>query len=268
MGKKRRLQNIHQKSHTTAPKSSSEQGRAPDSAKQANNQAKTPIPFETEDHILLVGEGDFSFARSIVEHHGCYNILATCFDSDAELKEKYPQAQDNIDSLIAEEQKVVYNVDACKLSQKEIRKSQRWDRIIFNFPHVGGKSTDVNRQVRYNQELLVAFFRAASPLLASTGTIIVTLFESEPYTLWNIRDLARHVGLKVNQSFKFRSEVYPGYQHARTLGNIEGGGAWQGEKRDARTYVFEGKDQDDKSVEPNALNRKKRRREESSDDED
>jgi hypothetical protein len=22
---------------------------------------------------------------------------------------------------------------------------------VFNFPHVGGKSTDINRQVRYNQ---------------------------------------------------------------------------------------------------------------------
>ncbi len=28
---------------------------------------------------------------------------------------------------------------------------QGWDKIIFNFPHIGGKSRDVNRQVRYNQ---------------------------------------------------------------------------------------------------------------------
>lgn len=114
-----------------------------------------------------------------------------------------------------------------------------WDMICFNFPHVGGLSTDVNRQVRANQELLVAFFKACLPLLSSPvesdegeeswlssdssdsrddndddagsdsgtgrkrrnvrtvpGQILVTLFEGEPYTLWNIRDLARHAGMR------------------------------------------------------------------------
>ena len=87
--------------------------------------------------------------------------------------------------------------------------------------------------------MLVSFFRSAKPLLSPTGTIIVTLFEGEPYTLWNIRDLARHTGLEVQQSFKFRAEAYPGYSHARTLGNIDGGGGWKGEDRQARSYVFQ-----------------------------
>lgn len=80
-------------------------------------------------------------------------------------------------------------------------------------------------------------------MLASSGSIIVTIFDGEPYELWNVRDLARHVGLKVERSFKFQASAYPGYQHARTLGNIEGGGAWKGEDRPARTYVFEVKDE-------------------------
>lgn len=38
----------------------------------------------------------------------------------------------------------------------------------------------------------------------------------------------------------FQTSAYPGYKHARTLGNVEGaGGAWKGEERKARTYVFE-----------------------------
>jgi len=87
--------------------------------------------------------------------------------------------------------------------------------------------------------MLVSFFKAATPLLSPGGTIIITLFESEPYTLWNIRDLARHSGLEVQRSFKFEAEAYPGYSHARTLGNIDGGGGWKGENRAARSYVFQ-----------------------------
>lgn len=110
-------------------------------------------------------------------------------------------------------------------------------------------------------ELLVAFFKNALPALApstsaitpsassrasgegKTSSIIVTLFEGEPYTLWNIRDLARHAGLQVDRSFKFQAAAYPGYKHARTLGvvkaknGVEGGG-WKGEERSARSYVF------------------------------
>ncbi|KAG7290838.1 hypothetical protein NEMBOFW57_000843 [Staphylotrichum longicolle] len=117
-------------------------------------------------------------------------------------------------------------------------------RIIFNFPHTGGKSTDVNRQVRHNQELLVAFFRRAQLSLAPGGTIVVTLFEGEPYTLWNIRDLARHAGLQVERSFRFVAGIYPGYEHARTLGVVRNRkgevakAAWRGAERGARSYVF------------------------------
>jgi Domain of unknown function (DUF2431) len=188
-------------------------------------------------------------------------------------------------------------------SHKPIRRKGPYNKIVFNFPHVGGLSTDVNRQVRANQELLVAFFKSCKPLLASksnpvrqdlesdlgeggysdmndehaqndgeeartSGQVIVSLFEGEPYSLWNIRDLARHCGFKVVTSWRFPWEAYPGYQHARTIGEIvsksnsaekaiingerqERRGAWKGEEREARGYVFEiidGDDQQQKGV--------------------
>ena len=119
----------------------------------------------------------------------------------------------------------------------------------------------MNRQVRANQELLVGFFKSAIPLLRSSWTtshkdageeseaggptILVTLFAGQPYELWNVRDLARHVGLVVQRSFRFEWGVYPGYEHRRTLGNVEGGGGWKGEERSARTFIFEMPEVDD-----------------------
>ncbi|WPH01074.1 Hypothetical protein R9X50_00390900 [Acrodontium crateriforme] len=211
----------------------------------APKKTEPTIPFQPEDRILLVGEGDFSFATSIVREHGCCDVTATCFDAQSELFEKYqPQGEENTTYLTDEGQTVLYGVDATKLdTDKQIKKARGggWDAILFNFPHVGGKSKDVNRQVRFNQELLVKFFTCASLLVAQDGTIVVTLFEGEPYTLWNIRDLARHAGLDVKRSFRFVSGAYPGYRHARTLGNLEGGGGWKGEDREARSYVFQAK---------------------------
>ncbi|KAJ9643097.1 hypothetical protein H2199_004620 [Coniosporium tulheliwenetii] len=225
--------------------------------------SRPEIPFEPHDRILLIGEGDFSFATSLLTHHGCADLTATCFDSAEELGRKYPQAAGHIAALEAAGMSMLYGVDATKLDKRKEIKRERWDRVVFNFPHVGGKTRDVNRQVRYNQELLVAFFRAALPLLVPDGTIIVTLFEGEPYTLWNIRDLARHVGLRVGRSFRFSADAYPGYKHARTLGNIEGDGGWKGEERPARTYVFEKAEEGGQTREPDG---KKRRRDEDSDE--
>ncbi|TVY88727.1 25S rRNA (uridine-N(3))-methyltransferase, partial [Lachnellula willkommii] len=102
-----------------------------------------------------------------------------------------------------------------------------------------------NRQVRYNQELLVSFFTSTLPLLSRKpgSSIIITLFEGAPYTLWNIRDLGRHSGLEVKRSWKFQREVWTGYRHARTLGVVRGkdgkeGAGWKGEERQARMFEF------------------------------
>ncbi|KAJ5927986.1 hypothetical protein N7466_006942 [Penicillium verhagenii] len=374
------------------PSQSKPKTKGAGTADAPQNQKKGPlqanqrpiVPFLRGDRVLLVGEGDFSFARSLATQYKCHKLYATCYDSQETLLGKYPQAEQNIfdilqapasksksksksnaekasaepeaeaegeaDSKLSIDQqqttpknqnqpKILYSVDARKLGvaggggkelksaypRKErkrpswmIEKAQQlrqkqeqnvrqllrpepeakpvhsgpWDVICFNFPHVGGLSTDVNRQVRANQELLVGFFKACVPLLSAApvaidpdddewedeeedeededededddeeeeggdggdqssgkevrtgpGQILVSLFEGEPYTLWNIKDLARHAGLQVVTSFRFPWTSYEGYSHARTLGEVEGKngarGGWRGEDREARMYVFE-----------------------------
>ncbi|OBT99016.1 hypothetical protein VE01_02492 [Pseudogymnoascus verrucosus] len=228
-------------------------------AKKATPQKKQApiIPFSSSDRILLIGDGDLSFAASLVSAHGCGHVVATVQERNRkELEEKYPHVGANVEVLEGREQKVVFNVDAGRMGVWDRegrcgggRKRGGMDRVIFNFPHVGGKSTDVNRQVRYNQELLVNFFKRAIPSLTPGGSIIVTLFEGMPYTLWNIRDLARHSGLAVERSFKFQASAYPGYHHARTIGVVKTSAGevsetgWKGEERPARSYVFIKKDE-------------------------
>lgn len=134
------------------------------SSRKPTNGAKPPpptVPFSSTDRILLVGEGDFSFSSSLLKAHGCTNLVATSYDKISVLRSKYPQAASNIAALEAEDNCIVkYGVDATKLGKpgvaegggggKEVKKGG-FDKVVFNFPHVGGLTKDINRQVRHNQ---------------------------------------------------------------------------------------------------------------------
>jgi 25S rRNA (uracil2634-N3)-methyltransferase len=112
-------------------------------AAAAQSNART-VPFKASDTILLVGEGNFSFARALFSsgHDGLAhlpprNVTATTYDSEEACYGKYPDARGVVGELRGMGVVVLFGVDARRLGGcKELRK-RRWQRIVWNFPHAG-----------------------------------------------------------------------------------------------------------------------------------
>lgn len=83
-------------------------------------------------------------------------LIATSYDARATLLGKYPQAAENVEFLQGRGVTVLHNIDITRFEKlpKVLRKSKgQFDVVGFMFPHVGGLSTDVGRQVKSNQGL-------------------------------------------------------------------------------------------------------------------
>lgn len=213
---------------------------------------KDIIPFTDEDSILLVGEGNFSFAKSIADllPSITYKMVATCYDSKEDLNEKYNDANENIQAIEDLGGKVLYQIDATKLASLKQFKGKRFDKIVFNFPHVGAGIKDQDRNILTNQKLIQSFFDNAAELLTSRilyddlndGEILVTIKSGNPYDLWDIKKLAKSTGKLITKtSYYFNPNLYPGYHHRRTIGFEEGISKSENEEiidKNCRTYVF------------------------------
>ncbi|ODQ63422.1 hypothetical protein NADFUDRAFT_4248, partial [Nadsonia fulvescens var. elongata DSM 6958] len=221
------------------------------------------IPFKPSGKILLIGEGDFSFASSIVITGLSYDVVATSFDSEKQVLEKYPETVSkclstlgiNLDSLKADNKKRKFE----DLKSAEIEEKRRFDCVMFNYPHTGKGITDQDRNVLDNQKMLMGVFESVKYVLRyeeeededdaklnfkfenenvrPRGVFAVTLFDSMPYTLWNIKTLAKNSGYRLVRSGPFEWDAFPGYAHKKTKGL--GDTNKRAETRNARVHVFE-----------------------------
>ncbi|KAK9370234.1 hypothetical protein V1509DRAFT_617158 [Lipomyces kononenkoae] len=174
--------------------------------------------------------------------------------------------------------KVLFKVDATALAKTKYLRKRKFDCCIFNFPHTGSGITDQDRNILKNQELLHGFFQSVSSVISPSGRVVVTLFDGLPYSLWNLKELAKASGFDTVRSGKFVWEHYEGYKHRRTSGMGET--TKKAQERDARTYIFQkidpNKKADNSPAKQKGTNRQngpkskraKRKRDNSSDSED
>jgi len=184
---------LKQKAQIAQAAKSNEKTKA--AKKQTGKTLAVTIPFTPTDKILLIGEGNFSFAYALVvnpppqlHHLPPQNITATTYDTEQECLAKYADAQEKIDVLRAKGMNVLFGVDATKLEKVSQLKGKRWDRVVWNFPHAGaylpgsdcyvgkrqgsllthflGKGiADQDRNILSNQLLILGFLRSVSGFL-------------------------------------------------------------------------------------------------------
>lgn len=132
--------------------------------------------------VLLAGEGDFSFARCLLDVHAAKTsnvtgishhpkLIATSLDTEETITQRYQDAAvENIARLRKLGATVLHGFDATKIHENaEVgdilsAHASRGERlvIIFNFPHHCGKGRiDINRTLLYN------FFACAGGIIRS-----------------------------------------------------------------------------------------------------
>ncbi|KAI1794041.1 hypothetical protein LXA43DRAFT_999455 [Ganoderma leucocontextum] len=261
----------------------------------APSQIRPTIPFSSTDNILLIGEGNFSFARALfcsppetLQFLPPSNVTATAYDTEEECCSKYPEAAEIISALREKGVGLIFSVDATKLEKCSPLRGRKFDRVVWNFPHAGNGITDQDRNILSNQMLLLGFLRSAAPLLApgpvpviqkprkkkkgsdeedsgddekpdaldndvprkARGTILITLRNVVPYTLWDLPRLAKNPPSRSSagsepitkyiqlRSFVFRRSIWAGYEHRMTKGERAHGQGKTGEGGEDRTWEF------------------------------
>ncbi|KAE8780673.1 hypothetical protein D1007_46137 [Hordeum vulgare] len=134
--------------------------------------------YSSAQHILIVGDGDFSFSLALATAFGSgANLVATSLDSYAEI----------------------------------------WfDRIVFNFPHAGFNGPEDKVDViKSHQELVRSFFATARHMIWRHGEIHVTHKTKHPFSIWGIEQLAFESSLVMVEQAAFQIQDYPGYNHKR-----------------------------------------------------
>ncbi|NXE81920.1 FDXA1 protein, partial [Cochlearius cochlearius] len=166
--------------------------------------------------VLLLGEGNFSFAASLCGAAGTH-VVATCYESEEEASGRGGAAE-SIRRLRERGAEVLFSVDCTKLKDHFLPEKRGFDCIYFNFPHCGRKAGVVK-----NRELLARFFHSSAEVLIEEGEVHVALCNGqggtpadqprrEWHNSWQIVAVAAGAGFILSNIHPFKAETIHGYK--------------------------------------------------------
>lgn len=181
---------------------------------------------------LVIGDGNFSFSLSLsksAESLQDFSLIATSYETEEQVLSQ-PTAVENVSELTSRGVLILYEVDGtCLQRNMQLQKGPKFHRIIFNFPHTGGKS-DIGR----NRQLLKDFFNSAAKFLEEqSGEVHVSLCKGQGGTpadcqargyenSWKIVEMAAEAGLVLTVVEPFRGESYLSYSPTGYRGQSKG----------------------------------------------
>jgi hypothetical protein len=170
-------------------------------------------PWFALGDVLLVGEGNLSFAKSLLHQQPLAQITqmtATTFENGKELSQDAIEAASWLKSSGA---MIVHGVDATRLDKKF--KQFEYDTIIFQFPHVGSREAKYGHNP--NHILVRNFLRSASVCLKPDGKVLITAVNNPHYRgAFQFDDAAVFAGYEVPETYPFDPSDFSGYSHINT----------------------------------------------------
>ena len=171
--------------------------------------------------ILTVGDGNLTFslglqralaleASTALAPSGSdvlprlYRMVATTYDDEASLFEKYPEARPAKLKLQQLGVTVMHRVNAISLAGLG-----SFSAIVFNHPHLGIEDAKMHRI------LLAHFFHSCRPHLRPGARVYVSLVEGQPER-WKLLQEANRAGYFLVSRTPMTPDQFPGYEIRRT----------------------------------------------------
>ena len=111
-----------------------------------------PILQPNYQHVLILGDGNFSFSWSLTDKLSTKNtnfkIICSSFDSRDEVLQKYPESSFFLSKLSKfQNVTIVHGINASTSlkNQLEDKESAGINHVIFNFPHIGIENLKLHR---------------------------------------------------------------------------------------------------------------------------
>ena len=215
------------------------------------------LDINTIEKTLFLGEGNFSFSANLVRILGqesLSNVWSSCFESDEskkELNEQNIEANDiklnNITFLKSRGCHVLAGVDAENLDSDPRLSGKLFSKIIFMFPHVGGKMK-INR----NRKLLLNVISSCRKMIEDDGLIVITLCRGQggtpgdtvqrsPSDHWRLVDMCHEAdciltGVETFPHKQFLDYHQVGYRGLYKGFNVDGAVVHSIKKREPRIF--------------------------------